>query len=184
MKSFVTLASTSHLAEGQHDLPYGQHLEHGGGGGGDDDGRGQHGEHVSVWDERGQHACGIIIEHSGTDNIKLDPVPHGQRLEHCGGGDRDDDGKGQHGEHVSVRDERGQHAYGIIIELDSVPHGQHLEHGGGGGGDDDGRGQHGEHVSVRDERGQHARDIITSIDYTAYSNYACHRNLDTRATVE
>jgi len=76
MKSFVTLASTSHLAEGQHDLPYGQHLEHGGGGGGDDDGRGQHGEHVSVWDEQGQHACGIIIEHSGTDNIKLDPVPY------------------------------------------------------------------------------------------------------------
>jgi hypothetical protein len=86
--------------------------------------------------------------------------------------------------HINDVDVLLEHAGTDIIELDSVPHGQHLEHGGGGGGDDDGRGQHGEHVSVRDERGQHARDIITSIDYTAYSNYACHRNLDTRATVE
>jgi hypothetical protein len=51
-----------------------QQLEPGGGGGGDDDGRGQDGEHVSVRDERGQHASGITIVHSGTDLIELDPV--------------------------------------------------------------------------------------------------------------
>ena len=91
-----------------------------------------------------------IIEHAGTDLIELDPVLIWEQLEHGGGGGGDDDGRGRDWEHISVRDDRGQHARGIInehagtdnMELDPVLIWQQLEHGGGGGGQD------GEHASL------------------------------------